>query len=260
MDGVKRSDRTAKKQREDQALNRVLWWFGGAVVLEFFLLLLNRFYLVANNGGDVELSRGIYQFLRVFTWVCLAAAVVLGVWRFLRKRQGGKTLVLTGCCAAAGILFVCAFVAGFWGNYGGIRFLYVCVPVAAVLVLIYYLYQREFFLVALQGGLALFALWFYYNFFGRSNGLVYAVLAAVLALTAGAVALFVVLQRGKGALGKVRLFSRKTNYVPLYIAAGITVLAMLAALIFGPTAAYVAIFGVVAWLFGVAIYYTVRLM
>ncbi len=257
---MKKADRSAKKQREDQALNRVLWWFGGAVVLEFFLLLLNRFYFVENNGANVELSRGVFQFLRVFAWACLAAAVILGVLAFLRRKKGGKTLALTGCCAAAGILALCAFVAGFWGGYGAVRFLYVCVPVAAVLVLVYYLYQREFFLVALQGGAALFALWFYYNFFGRANGLVYAVAATVLVLTAAAVALFVVLQRSKGVLGKVRLLPRRTNYLPLYIAAGVTVLAVLAALLFGLTVAYGAIFGVVAWLFGAAIYYTVRLM
>ncbi len=257
---VKKADRSAKKQREDQALNRVLWWFGGAVVLEFFLLLLNRFYFVDNNGGNVELSRGLFQFLRVFAWIALAAAVALGVLAFLRKKKGGKTLALTGGCVAAGVLALCAFVAGFWGSYGAVRFLYVCVPVAAVLALVYYLYQREFFLVALQGGAALFALWFYYNFAGRADGLVYAVVGVVLALTAAAVALFVVLQRNKGALGKARVLPRKSNYLPLYLAAGVTVLALLAALIFGLTVAYGAIFGVVAWLFGAAIYYTVRLM
>ncbi len=77
---------------------------------------------------------------------------------------------------------------------------------------------------------------------------------------AAAVALFVVLQRSTGGLGKVRVLPRKTNYLPLYIAAGVTVLAVLAALLFGLTVAYGAIFGVVAWLFGAAIYYTVRLM
>lgn len=257
---MKKADRTAKKQREDQALNRVLWWFGGAVVLEFFLLLLNRFYFVDNNGGNAALSRGIFQFLRAFAWIGLAVTLVLAVLAVLRWKKGGKALALTGCCVAAGVLTLCAFVVGFWGSYGAVRFLYVCVPVAAVLALVYYLYQREFFLVALQGGAALFALWFYYNFFGRANGLVYAVVATVLVLTAAAVALFVVLQRSKGTLSKLRVLPRKTNYLPLYIAAGVTVLAVLAALLGGLTVAYGAIFGVVAWLFGTAIYYTVRLM
>lgn len=257
---MNKKERKAKKQQEDQALNRVLCWFGGAVVLEFFLLLLNRFYFVDNNGGDIALSRALFQFLRVSTWVLLAAVVATGAWWLLTRKKGGKTSLPGGCFVAALVLFLCAFVAGFLGSYGGVKFLYVCVPVAAVLALVYYLYQREFFLVALQGGVALFALWFYYNFFGRANALVYGVLAVVLALSVAAAAVLFVLQRGKGTLGKARLLPRKANYLPMYIAAGVTALAVLIALIFGQSAAYAAIFGVVAWLFGVAIYYTVRLM
>lgn len=260
MSGLKKNTRPAKKQREDQALNRVLWWFGGAVVLEFLLLLLNRFYFVDNNGGNVALSRGLFQFLSVFTWLCLAAAVAFGVWWLLRRRQGRKTAAQSGGCVAALVLFLCSFVSGFWGGYGGVRFLYVCVPVVAVLALIYYLYQREFFVVAIQGSVALFSMWFYSNFFARSAALVYSVLAAVLVLTALAVALLALLQKKRGVLGKVRILPRKTNYISLFIASGVTVAAVLAAWCFGSAAAYSGIFAVVAWLFGAAIYYTVRLM
>ncbi len=257
---MKKEDRTAKKQREDRALNRVLCWFGGAVVLEFFLLLLNRFYFVDHNGGNVALSRGLFRFLRVSAWVLLAVTAAFALWWLLRRRQGKKTALQSGGCVCAGALFLCAFVAGVWGNYGGVRFLYVCVPVVAVLALVYYLYQREFFLVALQGGVTLFALWFYHSFSGRIDGAVYAVMGTVLALTAAAVVLLVLLQRGKGALGKRRVLPKKANYLPLYIAAGVTVAALPAAMLLGQTAAYAAIFAVVAWLFGAAIYYTVRLM
>lgn len=250
--------RAAKKQKEDQALNRVLWWFGGAVVLEFLLLLLNRFYINFNAEG-AALARSIFRFLRGFAWVCLASAVATAAWWMLRRKKGGKTFLPGALFISSLVLAVCCFVAGI-GRGMGVKFLYVCVPVMAVLALVYYLYQREFFLVALQGGVALFALWFYYNFFGRANALVYGVLAVVLALSVAAAAVLFVLQRGKGTLGKARLLPRKANYLPMYIAAGVTALAVLIALIFGQSAAYAAIFGVVAWLFGVAIYYTVRLM
>ena len=257
---MKKEDRTAKKQQEDRALNRVLCWFGGAVVLEFLLLLLNRYYFVGNNGGDLALSQGLFRFLRVAAWVLLAVAVAFGVWWFVRRRQGKKTTFQSGGCVCAAVLFVCAFVAGIWGSYGSVRFLYVCVPVVAVLALVYYLYQREFFLVALQGGVTLFALWFYYNFYGRLNAAVYAVVGVTAALTVGEMVLLYVARKNKGLLGKARILPRKANYLPLYIAGAVTGVTLLAALIFGLTAAYAAIFVVVAWLFGAAIYYTVRLM
>lgn len=255
---MKKEERAAKKQREDQALNRVLWWFGGAVVLEFFLLLLNRFYINFDAGG-VTLARGIFQFLRVFAWVCLAAVVVLGAWWGVKKAKGGKSFLPGVCFVVAMALFCCAFVAGVWKSTG-VQFLYVCVPVAAVLALVYYLYQREFFLVALQGGLALFALWFYRKLIYVQTQAVYVIFAVVAALTLVAVALFALLQKSKGTLGKTRVLPKKANYLPLYLAAVVTVLSMLAALAFGPAVAYGVLFAVVAWLFAAAVYYTVRLM
>ena len=69
-----------------------------------------------------------------------------------------------------------------------------------------------------------------------------------------------ILQRRGGKLGKRRLLSAKANYALLYIAGAVTLCAILTALLLGVTAAYWALFLVVAWLFGAAVYYTVRLM
>lgn len=256
---VKKEERIAKKQREDQALNRVLWWFGGAVVLEFFLLLLNRFYLNFDYT-DVQTAQGIAAFLRILTWIALAATLVLAVCWGLRRKRGKSSLVLGGCTLASLAIFLCALVASFWPTVG-IPFLYVAVPVVAVLALIYYLYQREFFLIALQGGIALFALWAYRSrlLYDNIRG-VYAIFLVVGVATGLLAGFNVLLQRFGGKLGKRRILSKKANYALLYLASAVTVLALLAALLLGPTAAYVALIGVVAWLFGVAVYYTIRLM
>lgn len=256
---MKKEERIAKKQREDQALNRVLWWFGGAVVLEFFLLLLNRFYLDFDYRG-VNVAQNIARSLRILAWVSLAATLVFGLFWILRRKQGKKSLLLGGCTLAALALFVCALIASAWPEVG-ISFLYVAVPVAAVLALIYYLYQREFFLVAVQGGGALFALWAYRSRLLYDNtSVVYAIFAAVGVATLAMVVFHILLQRGSGKLGKRRVLPKRANYALLYAASGVTVAALLAALLLGTTAAYVAMIGVVAWLFGVAVYYTIRLM
>ena len=65
---MNKEDRLAKKQKEDQALNRVLLWFGGAVILEFFLLLLNRFGIHFDAQG-VNVAAGIFRFFSVFAWI-----------------------------------------------------------------------------------------------------------------------------------------------------------------------------------------------
>lgn len=255
---VKREDRAAKKQREDQALNRVLWWFGGAVLLEFALLLLNRFYINFDAGGQ-GLAYALARLLRTMIWVCLGGTVACGCWWLVRRRKGKATFLPGACTMICGALFLCAVVSSLWPTVG-VPFLYLSVPAAAVLALIYYLYQREFFLVAVQGAAALFAMWSYRKVVFIQASAAYVILAvcAVAVLALGT--LTRVLQTHGGKLGKKQLLSKNTNYAMLYAAGVITLCALLMALLLGVTAAYVALFFVVAWLFGAAVYYTVRLM
>ncbi len=256
---MKKEERLARKEREDQALNRVLWWFGGAVVLEFFVLLLNR-YFINFNTRNFAAAAGIFRFLQIFSAVCLALAVVFGVlWMLWRKGQKKGTFLFGVCALIALALFLCAFIAGMWKDTG-VQLLYVAVPVVAVLALVYYLYQREFFLVAIQGGVALFAMWAYTKLIYVNAPLVYGILIAAAVLAVAAAALAAVLQRSKGRLGKKRILSKRCNYVPLYLASAVTLLAVILAFCFGISVAYGALLGVVAWLFGAAVYYTVHLM
>lgn len=255
---VKKETREEKKRREDQALNRVLWWFGGAVLLEFFLLLLNRFYI--NFGhGDTALAFGLSRMLQVLVWVSLAAAVACGLWWWLSRRKGNKTFLPGALTVVAAALFVCALVSSVWTAVG-VQFLYLSVPATAVLALIYYLYQREFFLVALQGVIALFAMWSYRKLIAAQPRLTYVLMALCAAGVVAISALAFALQRKDGKLGKRRILAKKANYAMLYAAGGVTLCALLAALLLGATAAYWALFLVVAWLFVAAVYYTVRLM
>lgn len=255
---MKKEERLAKKKQEDQALNRVLLWFGGAVILEFFLLLINRFG-VHFNTQQSDLAAGIFQFLRIFSWVCLACAVAGIIWWAVSRKKGGRSFPAGVCALVFSGLFLCSFVAGMWKGLG-VQFLYVAVPVAAVLALIYYLYQREFFLVALQGGLALFAMWAYRKLIYVNRWLVYGLFLAVGLLILAALLCSAALQRGQGRLGKVRVLPKKANYLPLYLAGALALLSLVIAFFLGSTAAYVCLIGNVAWLFGAAVYYTVRLM
>lgn len=255
---MKKEERAAKKQREDQALNRVLWWFGGAVILEFFLLLLNRFYINFDMNG-VSLARALAQVLRVLVWVSLVAAVACGIWWWLRRRKGDATFVPGAITIATTALCLCALVSSLWRAVG-VQFLYLSVPAAAVLALIYYLYQREFFFVALHGSLALFAMWSYRKLIFVQAKVAYGIMAlCAVGVVALGVATFL-LQRHDGKLGKRQIFSKNANYVLLYAAGGVTLCALLVALTLGVAAAYGVLFAVVAWLFGAAVYYTVRLM
>ena len=61
--------------------------------------------------------------------------------------------------AASGALLLCSqVILGF--RDAGVRMLFWLVPAWAALALVYYLYQREFFLAALVSGLGVLGLWF----------------------------------------------------------------------------------------------------
>ncbi len=247
-----------KRRQEDRTLNRVLGWFGGAVVLEFLLLLLNRFYVHFDTSG-VELAYGLAKLLEVLIWVGLAAAVASGVWLGLRRSRGKSLAGPAACLAASGVVTVCAFVARTWKDVG-VQFLYVTVPVSAVLALVYWLYQREFFLIALQGGMALLGMWAYIKLFAARPGLVYGIFALALALAVGMAVLTWRLQRADGRLGGRQVLDKGAGYPLLYASSAMTAAALVVALVLGRTAAFVALFAVVAWLFAAAVYYTVKMM
>ena len=261
---MNKEERLARKKKEDQALNRVLLWFGAAVILEFFLLLYHRFGI--NFDTRVGLAAGLYRFLQIASGVCLALTATAFIWWVVSRKKKAKSFVpglLTLVCAG---LFVCTFSVWVWPNTG-IQFLYVSVPVVAVLALIYYLYQREFFLVALQGGLTLFAMWAYRKAFYRSKWMVYSILVGVVVLVVAIIVCEVLLQRGKGRLGKLRILPKKANYLPLFIAGALALISVILVLVlsltldrWAATAAYSFLIGNVAWLFGAAVYYTIRLM
>ena len=59
---------------------------------------------------------------------------------------------------------------------------------------------------------------------------------------------------------KLQVFSRNASYGMIYLTCAIVAAAVVAALLLGTAAAYYLIFALVAWIFIMAVYYTVKLM
>ena len=259
MDKKKRS---AQKQLEDQTLERVLLWFGGAVIIELLVLLANRYY-INYRVGEVSFVAGLDKFIWVLSYVALAAAVVSAVWAWKIQKQGERRLLPHACVLFFLALGVSCFVIRkFKGS--GVQLLQVAVPVIAVLALIYYLYQREFFCITGLSGLGILALWMY----RRSNGghlvLLYAYLAALAIVLLAGVLLTRMLQKEDGVLRwagrEFRLFPRGSNYATLYATCALIAACVIAAFLLGASAAYYILLILVVWIFIMAVYYTVKLM
>ena len=257
------SKKIAKEQRESMALHRALLWFGGAIVLEALLLLLNRYYVHYRVGesNEIYIALAISKALPFVCGLFVACTAGFTVWVAKRLQSGKDSLVPGVLMIGFALISLCAFAATLF-YASGIKLCLVVVPAICVLGMIYYLYQKEFFLVCVINAAGILALWSI-RAFGMGLKL-YLLIAAALVVILLCVALTVALQTRQGVLTvmgqRVRVFSKSSSYVPLYLSAALSAAAMAAGLIFGVTVAYYAIFVLAALLFILAVYYTVKLM
>lgn len=261
MDKREKMEQVNRTKQEDAILNRVLVWIAGAVVLEALLLLLNRFYVEANAGeAGIAIMVGIKIAIQILAIAFPVCFVVCIAWVVMSKRSGKKSGLPMILCAIAGVLSVCVLTV--WFFYGsGIRLLYILVPVMAVMALVYYLYQREFFVVTALSAGGIFGVWLIQR--GTRDTLLYGYFAVLAVVLLAVVIVGRMLQAKGGALklgGKTyQVLPPNANYIMLYVTCGIEALAILAGLLI-PVAVAVIYAVVVAWLLIMAVYYTVRLM
>ena len=259
---MENSKRAARNQKEDAVLNKVLIWFGAAVVVELVMLLINRYY-INYTTLEIELMYTLSKVFPVLAGVGLVGAAASVFWYLSAQRKGGKAalpLVLAWVSATACVCFGVTY----WFRAAGVQLLCGAVPVVAVMALVFYLYQKEFFAVTALCAVGILGLWIVRRADGGSTALVYgyAVFTAVVALTAAL--LFYALQKKNGTLARgekhVQVFPHGANYGMLYLTCGLVAAAVIAACVMGTAVAYYLIFGLVAWLFVMAVYYTVKLM
>ena len=178
----------------------------------------------------------------------------------MRAKKAGAVGLPAFLTILAAALSVCCIITVFFKGTG-VHFLYVAVPVVAVLALLYYLYQQEFFTVAVICVLGLLGVWI--SQFTASRAVLsygYMVVLAVILV------LVVILSRvldGTGGVLKLagkprRVMPKGASYVMFYVTCAITAAVVIASIFLG---AHLALYGVmVAWLLVSAVYYTVKLM
>lgn len=169
-------------------------------------------------------------------------------------------ILILFCCAVAAeavLLLINHFLPGL----AVIRWLTILVPVAAVLALVYYLFQRDFFCITLICAGGILSLQLYRRMFWTHPFRIRCGFVLGFVLLAAAVVVLILLQRGGGVFPKgVRFLSKDANYPLLYITCAVNALLLALTLILGGTAAYYLLFVLVGWLFIMAVYYTVKLM
>lgn len=253
-----RKQREARRQQEDIALQRGLLWVAGAVVLEVLLVLLNRFYVdYSLDDASVQIFLTLHKILIVLRMAAPAAAVLAllwTVWQFKQKKPYALQMTLAVALAAVS---VCVHVAVRFRG-AGMSMLYWLVIAWAVLAMVFYIYQREFFLGASACGMSVLALWFVrYGAAGRPE----AILLTAGILVVGLIALW--LKKNNGALNgkeELRFLPKGSSYSVLLATCLASLAAVAVAMLAGGTVAYYLVYVMIAWLFALFVYYTVKLM
>ena len=254
-----RNEREARRHQEDRALNKALIWVGVAIVLEFLLVLVNRYYINYNTSTEsINRVLAIQAALVGLRWASLAALVVCVVWMLVQLSKNGNAVLPGVLAIAAGGLLLCSHVILTFRD-AGLRMMFWMVPAWAALALVYYLYQREFFFSAVISGLGLLGLWFVRH--ASPLGLYTILVVVVLVLLT--LGLFLLkkkdglFQLGKG---KARLLPAEANYSLIFLSFVVSLVVIALAAFVGGSMAYYLLYAMVAWLFALLVYYTVKMI
>ena len=237
----------SKPVKRDEPMTGAMKFFLAGCVAELYLLIIRRFYV---KSPDIVKILWYDRYL----WVLLgvgAAILVAGVVGGLLLRGDKKKRTIAWCVAAAG-----AFLGGAAGlirwNASTLTLLTVVVPVLMVLGVLWNLYDRECALSLTILGASLIALWICRKqMYSMFLGTYVKIFAVVYILVLIAVALLT----KQGKLKK--LLPASADPLPVYVACGLSAVAMLGTL-FSSIVAYYAMWALAIVVFGLAVYYTVK--
>ncbi len=245
------------KNQEDVIFNRMLLWLAGAVAVELLILLVRQVYVNMIFGGVV--AYGLMVFFRVFVIAGAVLTVGAAVWTVLSARARKPVILPAALTAGLALLWVISALSYFMDD-SGLKILVMLPAAGAVLILIFFLYQRPFFYNAVLTGGGMLAVWLYQQHYMKHPRLTLACFIGGWLALAGAAGLAFLVKKGDGMLGGLRVLPVESNYMMTWITCGITAAAMAAALILGVTMAHYLIFVLVGWLFAQAVFFTVKMM
>lgn len=260
---MNKNQKDEQRLQEDLALSRGLVWVGIAIVLELLLLLVNKYYInIYTTAESIAAAYAVLNGMKVVRIAGLASVAVCGVWAVMKVKKGEENRIPVMLALISAILVFCCHVIMKFQD-SGIHMLYMLVPALAALALVYYLYQKDFFCCAALSGMGVVALWLIRH--GANDAFtVYGFLILMgIVLVLGAVILGGVRQTG-GELTimsrKIRVLPEDANYLILLVTAVINIAVVAAAMLMGGILAYYLLYVMIAYLFGLLVYYTVKMM
>ena len=149
MSKIEKDQKALQEKQENEALRRLLSWLGMAFVVEVWIFFINRFVYNIRPSESEILSFLFYQVLPVMQYGGLILAALVALWHMGAKKKNAETGIFRIVLAAFfAVLAVCALLFLRVGE-ASVPVLLVVVPSLAGIMMIYYLYQKEFFVISL---------------------------------------------------------------------------------------------------------------
>lgn len=252
--------RQLRRDEEDAVFNRMLIWMIGVVAAEAVVLFVKRFYIdVTPSDFGVAAAMFLNRFFNVFMILGLVLAVLGAIW-CIRNQKVGRSLLAPAILTVAVLFLWLLSVLGRLLYDTGIKIMVALPIVAAVLILIYFLYQRAFFVNAVLSGCGMAVLWCFRQFYDLHSVAMYALFAIGWVILAVLAALAYVLKKHDGKLGTRQIVHDQNSYPACWLTCAVVALTTVLALILGSSAAFYLIYALIGWLFCLAVYYTVKLI
>lgn len=252
--------RQKRHSEEDAVFNRLLLWLAGVVVAEAIVLFVKRFYInVTGSELDIAMFSGLGTFFSVFMYAGLVLTVLGVVWCCINLKKH-KGIRLPGILTAAvAFVWIVSLITQILGE-NGVQIMMLLPIVAAVLILIYFLYQRAFFVNAIIAGCGMAGLWCFREYFDSHAALVIVLLVLGWLVLAAISILAYLTRKNGGKLGKFLVVEDKKSYVACWLTCAIVFISTVLSLILGASFAFYLIYALIGWLFCLAVYYTVKLI
>ena len=251
---AQKPNKKTQRGQNGKVMDTAMNFFIAGCVAEIWLLMVRRFYV---KGTLNQLMSWHNTVLPAAMWAGIVALIAgIAVTVMFRTTPGKKRtagLILAG---AGAFLAVTSPVIRMMGSTA-LTPLTVLVPVVMVLGILWYLYDRECVCaLAVLSGTAM-VLWVSRKGGGFWNAKVLAVATAWIVICGALVLVLRKAQKTGGTVKDVRILPENADYLPIWLAAGVSV-ALLAVGLVSVTLAYYALWAAALLIFAMAVYYTVQ--
>lgn len=259
MNENKSSKDAAMYRKKDYVTNKLLLVFTFAFAL--LLLLMN----IGRMMKSTTTYLAAYTTVKVVAAVAFAVAIagiVMMIVEHVKKRDMSYRL-FCGKNITVGAVFVaiCAIALSLVFSQEMLMLLYIFVPAVVVLYIIYYSYQREFFMIALACAIGGIGVWLLRSDLVNSSDMLLLSLSAVAVAFCAALTVWAHCGGGKIKLAgrELTLFKKDARYGIVYLTF-ILVLMLLAASFLAADLAIYFVFGLIGYIVLTGVYYTVKLI